>query len=157
VRPHLEYGSVACNPVTKENCNTLEMVQRRAARFVLGDYGRYSSVDKMLRDLNWETLDIRREKQRLLTFHKIIQGDIELDINKYATRKVTRKRRTHDQQYRTNSNFISTSQFAESFFPSAISQWNELPQSLVNTPKTNQFKKALNELTRPGQTDENKI
>ena len=37
VRPHLEYASIAWHPGTA-NTNMLDMVQRRAARFVMGDY-----------------------------------------------------------------------------------------------------------------------
>ena len=140
VRPHLEYGSVTCNPITDKNNKLLEMVQRRAARFVLGDYGRYSSV------LNWDTLELRREKQRLSTFHKIFQGTIGLDIDKYATKKFDRPRRTNDQQYNVKSNFISTTQFSESFFPLTISAWNQLPQSIVNSPTTDDFKTAVDDM-----------
>ena len=38
VRPKLEYASSAWNPRTKRNTNQIEMVQHRAARFVLHDY-----------------------------------------------------------------------------------------------------------------------
>ena len=85
VRPHLEYASIAWNPVTKENKKHIEMVQRRAARFVLGDYDRKLSVTNMLQNLNWSTLEQRREKQCINAFHKMIYGELELDIDKYAT------------------------------------------------------------------------
>ena len=130
------------------------MVQRRAAaRFVLGDYGRYSSVDKMHQVLNWDTLELRREKQRLFTFHKIFQGTIGLDIDKYATKKFDRPRRTNDQQYNVKSNFISTTQFSESFFPLTISAWNQLPQSIVNSPTTDDFKTAVDDMYTARQQD----
>ena len=35
VRPHIEYASTCWNPYTKRNIDKLEVVQRRAARFVL--------------------------------------------------------------------------------------------------------------------------
>ena len=76
VRPHLEYASIVWNPVSKENKNLIEMVQRRAARFVLGDYDRKSSVSKMYQDLKWDTLEQRREKQCISAFHKILHGDL---------------------------------------------------------------------------------
>jgi len=39
----------------------LEMVQRKAARFVFGNYSRYSSVSAMLNELDWRTLEKRGE------------------------------------------------------------------------------------------------
>ena len=44
VRPNLEYAATVCDPYTKFNINKLEKCQRRAGRFVNGDYSRESSV-----------------------------------------------------------------------------------------------------------------
>ena len=74
------------------------MVQRRAARFVLGDYNRTSSVTDMLDKLKWDTLEQRREMQCLSAFHKVLNGKLDLDINRYAVRKLDRPRRTHNQE-----------------------------------------------------------
>ena len=142
VRPHIEYASVVWNPVTSENQNLLDMVQKRAARFVLGDYDWQSSTSNMLHTLNWIPLEKRRENQCLTTLHKIINGELALDINIYANKKPSRQRRTHNQQYNCNSNFISASQFKSSFFPSTIAAWNKLPNHLV-TAKTSIFKSLL--------------
>ena len=38
IRPHLEYASPSWNPYTSRNINKIEAVQRRSARFVLGNY-----------------------------------------------------------------------------------------------------------------------
>ena len=56
VRPVMEYASCVWDPYTTSNTRKLEMVQRRAARFVKGDYGRTSSVTSMMNELGWETL-----------------------------------------------------------------------------------------------------
>jgi len=58
VRPKLEeYASSTWNPRTKRNFNQIEMVQHRAARFVLHDYSRLSHVSPMIKQLGWDTLD----------------------------------------------------------------------------------------------------
>ena len=44
----------------------LERVQRKAARFCLQNYNRTASVTDMLRELEWDTLEMRRKKNRLL-------------------------------------------------------------------------------------------
>ena len=51
VRLQLEYASSAWNPYTKRNINKIEMVQHRAARFVLHDYSRLSHVTRMINQL----------------------------------------------------------------------------------------------------------
>ena len=43
VRPIMEYAFCVWDPHTQRNINKLDMVQRRAARFVKGDYSRTSS------------------------------------------------------------------------------------------------------------------
>jgi len=42
---------------TKKNIQTLEAVQRRAARFVNNDYSNSSSVTTMIQGLEWPTLE----------------------------------------------------------------------------------------------------
>ena len=48
VHPILEYASSVWDLYTNINIQALESVQRRAARFCLGDYSRYSTVTSML-------------------------------------------------------------------------------------------------------------
>jgi hypothetical protein len=38
----------------------IEQVQRSAARYIFNDYDYISSVSKMINDLNWQTLEQRR-------------------------------------------------------------------------------------------------
>ena len=51
VRSFLEYSATVWHPHQKYNSDKLEMVQRRAARFVKGRYGMYESVTQMLEEL----------------------------------------------------------------------------------------------------------
>ena len=56
VRPILEYGSTVWDPYTVGCINQVEMVQRRAARYVLNRYHYTSSVSDMLSQLGWTSL-----------------------------------------------------------------------------------------------------
>jgi hypothetical protein len=48
---------VGCSiPVMSFQIDAVEMVQRRAARFVTGQYNRYQSVTSMLQELKWTSL-----------------------------------------------------------------------------------------------------
>jgi len=62
----LEYCTAVWDPYLKD-INTLEGIQRRAARFVIQDHSRFTSVSSLLKDLNWAPLkdrmqDIRSER-----------------------------------------------------------------------------------------------
>ena len=48
VRPQVEYASSLWNPHTKHNISKIEMVQRRAARWVKNNYSPYDSVSNMV-------------------------------------------------------------------------------------------------------------
>ena len=59
-------------------CHQIEMVQRKAARFVLNDYSRHSNVKDMLNQLNWQSLKKRRDDLTLLMFYKIVNQYIDV-------------------------------------------------------------------------------
>ena len=65
VRSVLEYASPVWSPSTEHNISKLEMVQRRAARFALNDFSRYSSVSRMLNQLGWPMLKQRRNEAKV--------------------------------------------------------------------------------------------
>ena len=81
VRPHLDYASCVWDPWGEGMKHELEMVQRRAARFVLNDYGRQSSVTDMLSTIGWEPLESRRREARLCFLYKLYHGYIKVDVS----------------------------------------------------------------------------
>ena len=81
VRPILEYTSSVRNPHTNVNIRKLESVQRRAARFRLGDYSRYSSVRSMLLSLDLPSLQFRQKLAKLTTMYKLINGTLHIPFN----------------------------------------------------------------------------
>jgi hypothetical protein len=54
------------DPVTQKNIRELEMVQRRAARFVTGDHRTTSSVTRMLEALQWTQLQQRSKRAKVI-------------------------------------------------------------------------------------------
>jgi len=71
VRPLMEYAAAVLDPHHVGDTQELEKVQRRATRWALNDYGRYSSVSSMLAQLGWVTLKIRHTPTRLQTLFKL--------------------------------------------------------------------------------------
>ena len=59
VRPILDYACTVWSPYHQQNIYKLEIVQRRAARFVMNNFNKTASVSEMLNHLQWETLENR--------------------------------------------------------------------------------------------------
>ena len=74
VRSILDYASPIWDTHLKKDIHALERVNPRAARYVIGDYHRLSSVSGMLGSLGWSTLEDRRREARLTLFYKIVVG-----------------------------------------------------------------------------------
>jgi len=58
--PKLEYACAAWDPYLQKDINSLERVQRKAARFCTNGYQPTASVTDMIRELGWQTLEQRR-------------------------------------------------------------------------------------------------
>ena len=80
VRPILEYASIVWDPHQQYLIDNIEMIQRRAVRWVKQDYRLISDVSDMMNDLQWPTLYERRKYCRLITFHKFLHQNPP-DIN----------------------------------------------------------------------------
>ena len=78
VRPILEYACTIWSPYHQHNVNSIEMVQRRAARFVLSNYDQLASVTQMLNSIGWSTMKQRRENLRAMMLFKIINELVEV-------------------------------------------------------------------------------
>ena len=87
VRPHLEYSSSVWDPHTHKKIHEIEMVQRRAARYVKRNYRNTSSVGSMHNDFNWQTLETRRQNQRLTMMYKIHNNLVGIDRGNFLEEK----------------------------------------------------------------------
>jgi hypothetical protein len=114
VRPTIEYCSSVWSPHTKDAINKIEMVQRRAARYVTNRYRNTSSVTSMLGDLEWDTLETRRKKIRLTMMYKIINNLIDIRAEEYLTKSTRQTRSSHSLKYQQFS--ASTDYYKHSFF-----------------------------------------
>ena len=128
VRPIIEYASVVWDPIGDGNKHLrqrLEMVQRKAARFVCSDWRRTSSPTKMIKSLQWVTLENRRLQNRLKFLYKYQAGLIILEDNflKYS---------------RINARFQPVHArvlvYQNSFIPATINVWNQLPLNVAAMP-----------------------
>ena len=130
IRPALEYSCSVWHPHKKSNKDKIEKVQRRAARFVSNNFRRKASVSEMLHNLGWQSLDSRRQDQRLVLFYKIINGLASVE--------------TEDKFKHLQANCDS---HRYSFFPATISSWNNLPFGIEKVDSVEGFKLKLKEHT----------
>ena len=141
VRPQVEYASVVWDPFTKANIDKIEMVQRRAARFVHNNYRRDVSVSDMISKLGWRSLHQRRTDNRLIMLYKIVHGIVATDFSDKLV-PVTRPSR----HYHPNS-FILPSEtktyIQQSFLPKTIKDWNNLPAAVAAAPSLEAFKRGV--------------
>ncbi|XP_071492986.1 uncharacterized protein [Diadema antillarum] len=114
------------DPSSQENIRKLEMVQRRCARFVLGDYHRDSSVTAMLNKLQWSTLQERRAQQRVYMMYSILNGLVDLPVTYFIPVAGPSKR---GNPHKLQVPFARTHLFQSTFYPDAIRLWNSLPPS----------------------------
>ena len=71
VRPVLDYGSSVWDPAGVVLQEELESVQKRAAKFVTGNYNyETGSMTGILGQLKWESLKKRRKDNRLILLNK---------------------------------------------------------------------------------------
>ena len=117
------------DPYLKKDIQNIEQVQRRAARFVTGDYGPRSSVKELIKLLHWESLAKRRERSRSKMLAKIISETVAID-GSLLQRADDRTRANHNKKLK-NINARST-QYKQSFFPRTIPPWNLLSQKEVD-------------------------
>ena len=146
VRPRLEYASTVWDPHTQGNVDKLEMVQRRAARWVLGRFHQRSSVSDMLAHLKWPSLQRRRAESRLAMLYKMHNNLVALDTSVILSplsgiALSANPHKFHEQQ-------IHTLLHRNSFFPRTINQWNSLPADVALAPSLDTFKRRLGQLPR---------
>jgi hypothetical protein len=82
----LAYASTVWDPHTQANINKVESIQRRAARFVTNNYDPRASVTTLLQDLNWPTLQHRRQLAKLIMMYHITYHLIEIPSITYLIR-----------------------------------------------------------------------
>ena len=143
VRPLLEYAAPVWDPSDKDEIQQIEKVQQRAARWVSHRFRHTSSVDTMIQDLKWPSLQQRRKKARLETFYKYHSGLITIN-SKYKPKPSSRRlsrRQNNSQNYNVPS--CRTKYRQMTFFPRTIPEWNHLPEDVVAAKTLDSFKSRL--------------
>ena len=128
VRSNLEYASCVWDPYESKLVKQLEMVQRRAARWVTNRFHNTSSVTDMLRDLSWQSLEQRRTQNRLCMFYTIHHDLVAIHPSyKHLSNIAQHTRTSNTLQY-------------------AVYQWNMLGVNIKCAANVNVFKTQVAKL-----------
>ena len=117
------------------DADKLEGVQLTAARIVTGAMPGTSNA-KLYEELGWQTLASRRENAKLIMMYKIVNKLVP----NYLQSVIPNIANPETSTYNTRQRFdlphfrARTDLFNNSFFPSTVRLWNELPLSIRNSP-----------------------
>ena len=145
VHPQLEYAAALWGPYIEQNQDKLEMVQRRAARYVFNDYSRFSQFSPMLQQLGWRSLMQRRADIQFVFFYICLHGLVAIDLSNDLFPQTWETRGNHSQSYICPSdtrNYVNYS-----FLPRTIVQWNKLPETVVTSPSLDTYREGVCRLT----------
>ena len=141
IRPIMEYSSTVWDPALQTHITALEQVQRRAARCACNDYHSRTPgcVTKMIDDLTWEPLEVRRRHERLGMLYRIQHNLVDIPIDRYL--------QVSDSRTRGPTKFfqerISDATYSNSFFPRTVRDLNRLPVKIVSAASLEEFRSLL--------------
>ena len=148
VRPTLEYASTVWDPHHQREITQLEQVQRKAIRFMAKNYRRRASVTEMRTNLGFQTLQARRQTQRLTMLYRVHNQLVCVEMPPcYTPRHTTSQMETrsnHGEQYTKIS--TRTDCYKYSFFPRTISAWNQLPSATIQAPSAQSFNNRVSKM-----------
>ena len=131
MRPVLDYGSSVWDRPDVVLQGELESVQKRAARFVTGNYSyETGTVTGILGQLKWESLKKTRKDNRLILLYKGLKGKTSVPTDDVIP-KTRRCRNQHSKAFQIPIANIDV--YTGSFFPQTIRDWNALPDSLISS------------------------
>ena len=140
VRPLVEYNSPVWSPSLLCDIEQIEKVQRYFTRRLSGL--KNLSYKDRLDVLGLQTLEVRRIVIDLLEVFKIVKGISHLKFNDFFTFKLDSRTRGHKFQLRLRR--IPRLDICKHFFSYRIvNVWNILPESVVGSSSTTQFRKSL--------------
>ena len=143
----MEYACPVWDPHLEKDKGLLEGIQRKAARFIKGDFRTTSSVDAMLEDLGFKELEKRRRDLRLALLFKIASGQVGVDPEDIGiTVADERTRATNSHKFRELYKTPKTDVLKYSFTARSVRTWNTLPARIVELDSPDAFKAELSRL-----------
>ena len=142
IRPVLEYASTAWDPVGKSTLRqSLEAEQNRAARFVVGDFRRSSSIGAILNQLQWQSLAERRARARVVMIYKILNDLVSMPRDFLAMSPAPSV--TRGAAHKLLIPQARTDTYRTGFVVSSSMLWNRLPPAVTQAGSINSLRGQL--------------
>lgn len=114
-----------------QNIRALEMIQRKAVRFIYSKYRMTDSPTNLMKEHGIQTLQARRKIERLKFLHHLKTNKLGINPDEYI-QPLTARRTRHRHSVSLTPYSARTNVFKFSFFPRTISEWNDLPISAIS-------------------------
>ena len=143
IRPHFEYACEVWDGCAQYQANRIEQLQLEAARIVTG-LPKYTPVKYLYFETGWETLSERRRKRKLCLFYKIQNEMVPTYLSELVPSNVASKTRYNLRNSENITVPITRLKiYYESFIPSTIRMWNDIPVHVRNSSSVSTFKYAI--------------
>ena len=146
VRPVLEFGQPATNPITKGECDLLERVQRRGSKVVKGF--RHLPYEERLQRLGLFSLGYRRRRGDLIYTRRILNGELGPELLSFFLLNNEGMTRGHQfklykiRRHRLHPRMTLSSR--------VVNDWNNLPAPVVEATSEARFKELLDTYMKNG-------
>ena len=144
IRPLIEYGDIIWDNCSQYEKDELQKIQNEAARIATGAT-RLVSLSTLSKEIGWESLEKRRTNHKLTLFYKMTNNLAPLYLSSLVPSTVSNISRYNLR----NSNNLQTidartTLYFNSFLPSTVRAWNEVPEEVKLSDSVNAFKRFLN-------------
>lgn len=147
--PILEYSSIVWDGCSDSCSNSLQKLQNEAARIVTG-LTRSVSLENLFRECGWQTLNKRREAQKLCFLYKATHDMVPSYISDLIPPTVGE---TNRYPLRDNVNIRNistrTTVSQKSCIPSSITMWNSLDINSRAADSLTGFKRIVSQMSPP--------
>ena len=142
IRPNLEYASSVWNPVSPKLTKSIERVQHKITKLILGQTLSYQN---RLETLHLPTLKWRRNYLDLIRVYTILTTNSEESIaaSLFTLNSEVSKLNLRRHCLTIRGETAHTNLYKNQFTNRVIVNWNSLPPDIVNLTNFVSFKKAL--------------
>ena len=127
----MEFSSTVRDLVNQKHIQMLEQIQLQASGYMINSYIDHSHgcMTEMMSDLQWESLESRRQSNRLCMLYRINNNLVEINRN-ICLQASDRQTRGQTRVCHQRIDYLS---YRNSFFPRTSWEWNALPTVMETT------------------------
>ena len=132
IRPKIEYADVVWDNCPQYLKEQIDKIQILSARIVTG-CTKLTSLDDLVKEAGWESLQDRRLKHKLILYFKMVKGLSPNGLRSLVPQivgSITPYSLLGSQNHRIPQ--CRTELYKKSFLPAVIEEWNELPIEIRN-------------------------